>query len=97
MCGVLEGSSYMTGKLSHFGYVKISPNGDNPYLKEGEYVRGHEFHYYDTSDNGEIVTVEKLSGTQKWMGYQSRGNVFAGFPHLFYPSCEIMIERFLGL
>ena len=97
MCSVLEGSSYMTDKLSHFGYVSLCACEDNPYLKEGENIRGHEFHYYDTSDNGKSVIVRKLSGQKEWMGYQKAGNVFAGFAHLFYPSCEILAERFLGM
>ena len=97
MAGILKGSSHMTDKLSHFGYVSVYANGDNAYLKETDRVRGHEFHYYDTTDNGDAVTVTKLSSGKSWGGYQTMNNVFAGFAHLYYPSCEKMIERFLGL
>lgn len=97
MVGALNGSSFMTGKLSHFGYVSVSKALDNPYLTEKDRVRGHEFHYYDTTDNGEAATVTKLSSGRSWSGYQSKGNVFAGFAHLYYPSCRKVIERFLGM
>ena len=97
MVGALGGSSFMTDKLSHFGYVSVSKALDNPYLMEQDRVRGHEFHYYDTTDNGEAATVTKLSSGRSWSGYQSKGNVFAGFAHLYYPSCRKVIERFLGI
>ena len=97
MAGVLKGSSHMTDKLSHFGYVSAYANADNAYLKETDRVRGHEFHYYDTTDNGNAMTVTKLSSGKSWSGYQAVNNVFAGFAHLYYPSCEKLIERFLGM
>ena len=97
MVGALSGSSFMTDKLSHFGYVSVSRALDNPYLTEQDRVRGHEFHYCDTTDNGEAATVTKLSSGRSWSGYQSKGNVFAGFAHLYYPSCRKVIERFLGM
>ena len=97
MVGALSGSSFMTDKLSHFGYVSVSRALDNPYLTEQDRVRGHEFHYCDTTDNGEAAKVTKLSSGRSWSGYQSKGNVFAGFAHLYYPSCRKVIERFLGM
>ena len=39
MAGVLKGSSHMTDKLSHFGYVSAYANADNVYLKETDRVR----------------------------------------------------------
>ena len=97
MVGALKGTSHMRDKLSHFGYVSVYANADNAYLKETDRVRGHEFHYYDTTDNGDAVTVTKLSSGKSWSGYQAEKNVFAGFAHLYYPSCEKLVERFLGL
>ena len=75
----------------------MSSTLDNPYLKSGEEIKAHEFHYYDTTYNGNIVTVTKLSSGKSWSGYQAKDNVFAGFAHLYYPSCDKLVERFLGL
>ena len=97
MVGVLQGKSHMTGKLSHFGYVNVIAKGDNPYLKESETIRGHEFHYYDTTENGQVCTMEKPSGKRSWEGYQSYKNVFGGFAHLYYPSYPEFIKRFLSV
>ena len=97
MAGVLFGKSHMTKKLSHFGYVNVTAKEENPYLKESEVIRGHEFHYYDTTDNGDICALYKPSGKRNWQGYQSYKNVFAGFAHLYYRSFQEFIWRFLNL
>ncbi len=95
MAGVLPGQGFMTGKLGHFGYVNVTANEDTPYLKTGSSIRGHEFHYCDTTDNGGICRMTKPSGNRSWLGFQVKGNVFAGFAHLYYPSSPEFIENFL--
>ncbi len=95
MAGVFDGASHMTGKLGHFGYVNVSPRNDNPYLLSEETVRGHEFHYYDTTDNGNLFLMRKPAGNREWEGYQMKNNAIGGFAHLYYPSCATYIERFL--
>lgn len=95
MAGVLPGQGYMTDKLTHFGYVSVTSLEDTPYLNKGDTVRGHEFHYCDTTDNGNVCTMDKPVGGRSWEGYQLSRNVFAGFAHLYYPSCPEFIERFL--
>ena len=97
MAGVLGGKSFKRDKLSHFGYVEVSLAKDNPYIMENDRIRGHEFHYYDTTDNGDVLSVKRLRGGAGWSGYQLSGNAFGGFAHLYYPSCPEMIERFLKL
>ncbi|SCY02440.1 cobyrinate a,c-diamide synthase [Butyrivibrio sp. INlla14] len=97
MAGVLEGESHMTSKLSHFGYVNVTALLDNPYLKMGETMKGHEFHYYDTTDNGCFLKMTKPLGKRSWEGYQCWKNVFGGFTHLYYPSNKEYVKRFLSL
>ena len=96
MVGVLKGSGSMRDRLGHFGYVTVRSTSDNPYLKVAEEIRAHEFHYYDTSDNGDTCLITKPSG-KSWTGIQVYKNVFAGFAHLYYPSRPEMIARFLAL
>ncbi|WP_026670594.1 cobyrinate a,c-diamide synthase [Butyrivibrio sp. AE3006] len=95
MAGVLSGKSHMRDKLSHFGYVKVTKIKDNPYIQDGEEIRAHEFHYYDTTENGDICKMTKPSGKRSWEGYRVQNKVFAGFAHLYYPSCMAFIRRFL--
>lgn len=95
MAGVLPGQGFMTEKLSHFGYVKVTAREDTSYLGAGATIRGHEFHYCDTTDNGSACTMTKPYGSRSWEGYQEKGNVFAGFAHLYYPSNPDFIREFL--
>ena len=94
MVGALKGNGNMRDKLHHFGYVTMSSTLDNPYLKVGEEIKAHEFHYYDTTDNGEVCLLKKPSG-KSWCGYQVKEKVFGGFAHLYYPSCPEFVKRFL--
>ena len=95
MAGVLPGQGFMTEKLTHFGYVKVTAKEDTPYLKVGESLRGHEFHYCDTTDNGSACTMAKPVGNRSWEGYQVKESVFAGFAHLYYPSNPEFLREFL--
>lgn len=47
MTGVLKGKGYKKGKNSRFGYIGVEAEKDSLYLKPGEQIRGHEFHYWD--------------------------------------------------
>ena len=94
MVGALKGKGKMRDKLHHFGYVTMSSVLDNPYLKNGEEIKAHEFHYFDTTENGEVCLLKKPSG-KSWRGYQAKEKVFGGFAHLYYPSCPEFIKRFL--
>jgi cobyrinic acid a,c-diamide synthase len=44
MCGVLDASARMSGRLS-LGYREATAAAATPWLAPGERVRGHEFHY----------------------------------------------------
>ena len=106
--GVLDGTFFNTHRLCRFGYITVRANHDNLLLSEGETVKAHEFHYFDTTKNGDDCTAEKISGA-KWSCITSKPldltpslppftqtlNVFAGFPHLFFPSNENIALRFV--
>ena len=94
MVGAIPGKSHMTEKLTRFGYVTVAAAKENTYLKPFECINGHEFHYYDTTDNGDTCIITKGTQNRSWEGIQIKGNLFAGFPHLYYPSCKAFIERF---
>ena len=110
LLGVLEGEFHNTGSLCRFGYIEITANQDTLLLKKGEKIKAHEFHYFDTTKNGETCTAEKISG-RKWSCIVSNPfdttpalppftqtlNVFAGFPHLFFPSKPEIASRFVEI
>ncbi len=95
MAGVFEGEAHMTSSLKHFGYVNVKAVKDNPYLEVEDTIRGHEFHYYDTTDNGDVCDITKPLGDRFWKGYRLFNNTFGGFAHLYYPSNPEFIMRFL--
>ena len=65
------------------------------YLFPGENIRGHEFHYWDSTDSGEDCVAVKPDGRRKWNCIHMEGNLFAGYPHLFLPSMRGFAERFV--
>ena len=95
MAGVFSGKAQMRDKLSHFGYVNVTANTDNKYLHEGEEIKGHEFHYYEAAQEGEVCKMTKPLGKRSWLGCRTYKNVFAGFAHLYYPSCASFAKRFI--
>ena len=65
MCGVLKGYGYRKGKNGRFGYISVSPFEDMPLLKQGEAIRGHEFHYWDSTGFKDACVMEYESWRKK--------------------------------
>lgn len=91
MTGITVASFKNSGKLTRFGYVTVSPEKDG--LLNGS-VKGHEFHYYDSEENGGDCMAAKPNGKRSWPCMYMDENHLWGFPHLYYPSCPSLIERF---
>ena len=54
--------------------------------KNGERIKAHEFHYFDSTENGAAFYATKPKRSRGWECIQA-GNVYAaGFPHLYYYS-----------
>ncbi|MCQ2070915.1 MAG: cobyrinic acid a,c-diamide synthase, partial [archaeon] len=94
MAGVIEGEVHNTRKLSRFGYVRLVPESEGSVLGEG--VKGHEFHYWDSSNCGTSWKATKTSGKQYMCGHEE-GPLVVGYPHLYYYSNPEMPYRFLKL
>ena len=93
MTGVLDGRCDYKGKLVRFGYVSIQEHSHN-FLKAGECISGHEFHYYDSTVNGTSCTAKKPTGSQSWDCVHENNVHWWGFPHLYYPSNPSFVEKF---
>ena len=65
------------------------------YLRPGESIRGHEFHYWDSTDSGHGCEAVKPDGRRRWKCIHAEGNLFAGYPHLYLPSLPVFAERFV--
>ncbi|WP_407429237.1 cobyrinate a,c-diamide synthase [Treponema sp.] len=86
MCSAVKGECRYTGKLVRFGYAAFTQN-QNPACT----VKGHEFHYFDSSNNGEAFTAQKPLSTRSWKCMIQSETMLAGFPHLYYRSCPDLI------
>ena len=85
MAGVLEAKAYRTEKLTRFGYVELQENASDQESDTGK-LRGHEFHYFDSTDNGESYLARKPLRKRSWNCIHKTDNLLAGFPHLYYYS-----------
>lgn len=94
MAGVIPGNSYPQGRLSGFGYIRLSVKEDSRYLKKGEEIKGHEFHYWKSSSDGSDAVALKPDGKRSWECMHAEGNLLAGFPHLCYASLPEFTDRF---
>ncbi|MBO4325983.1 MAG: cobyrinate a,c-diamide synthase [Clostridia bacterium] len=98
MCGVLPHESANAGKLVRFGYITLHANAGGVLGPAGTVLRGHEFHYYDSTENGSSFTAVKQSGKQ-WDCAVMTDTMYAGYPHLYLwsaiPSAEAFYKKCL--
>ena len=100
MAGVIPGRAFAAGKLVRFGYINVTAADrqqaqSRSYLQPGETIRGHEFHYWDSTDSGHACRAVKPDGRRNWECIHMEGNLFAGYPHLYLPSLPVFAERFV--
>lgn len=93
MAGVIQCRSAWTGRLSRFGYIQVNGTKENTLLS-GLSVKAHEFHYYDSSNNGADAAAEKPGSGRSWECIHAGSDHIWGYPHLWYPSCPQLTERF---
>lgn len=93
--GVIKGKAFKTEKLVRFGYIDIESKKDNILLKKNQKIRSHEFHYYDSTDNGDSCHAIKANKSKEWDCIHSGNSIFAGFPHLYLRGYEFMIENLI--
>lgn len=85
MAGVLPGTCAFQGKLVRFGYIQVQEKESN-FLSPGKSIKGHEFHYYDSTDNGCACVATKPGTKRSYDCVLDQDDLFLGFPHLYYPS-----------
>lgn len=93
MAGVLPGSGFPVGKPVRFGYGTLAAGSDSLLFRKGESVPVHEFHYWDSTENGRDLRMEKpLSGRGWDCGFVSE-SLYAAFPHLYFAGTPRLAER----
>ena len=93
MAGVIHAGCMKKERLVRFGYLTLNSKTDS-FLQKGETIRGHEFHYYDSEDNGECAIAKKPVGTRSWECVHAGSDHWWGFAHLSYYSNPKFAEKF---
>ncbi len=96
MAGVLPGKCFFTGRLVRFGYIEVEEK-ESRFLSEGGKIRGHEFHYFDSTNNGEDCIATKPITGKQYSSVISGPHQWLGFPHLYYPSHPEFAENFVNM
>lgn len=94
MTGVIPAGCHDTGKLVRFGYIEIKEKKAS-FLPEGQVIRGHEFHYFDSEKNGEDCIASKPVSGKTYPCILAGETYWMGFPHLYYPSNPTFARNFV--
>lgn len=86
MAGVIDGEVYRTDRLGRFGYIELTADVEQMAAIPGEKIRGHEFHYFDSTNCGESFAAQKPLRKRNWNCIHGTETMLAGFPHLYYYS-----------
>ncbi|MCR5283569.1 MAG: cobyrinate a,c-diamide synthase [Lachnospiraceae bacterium] len=90
MVGAVDGDCSFAGHLVRFGYLQIESVGSgqekNPLLESMIGMRGHEFHYYESTDSGNALVAAKPDHSGQRPCIIAAKNGVWGYPHFYYPS-----------
>jgi len=95
MAGVLDGSSTLQNKLSRFGYATLKAKKDNIFCLKGESINAHEFHYYDSDNNGYDFEAAESNSGKKFDCIFATDTLFAGYPHIHLYGNIAFTKRFM--
>lgn len=87
MVGVIDAKAVYKNKLVRFGYITLT---NKDYI-----LKAHEFHYWDSDNNGSFFKAEKPDG-RVWECMHEYKNLICGFPHIFYYSNIDFVKGFIN-
>ncbi|MGN0335560.1 MAG: cobyrinate a,c-diamide synthase [Lachnospiraceae bacterium] len=95
VAGIIPGKAYRTPRLGRFGYITLETEKDALPGEKGTACRGHEFHYFDSTNNGEAFLAKKPLSDRSWQCIHATKRSMAGFPHIYYYSNPGLAVNFL--
>lgn len=94
MAGVIPADCFYTGKLVYFGYIELREK-QKYFLPNVKGIKGHEFHYYDSTCNGtDVISVKPMTG-KEYSYIIENETQWLGFPHLYYPSNPVFVKALI--
>ena len=98
MVGAIPVVSSMNERRLHLGYRQIEARTDGPLLRQGEQVRGHEFHWsvleHPPGEEQSVYKVIDQDGRPE--GFQM-GSVWASYIHVHLGSKPSLASRFVDV
>ena len=94
MAGVLPGEGKRQQRLVRFGYARLTAKEDSMLFRAGEEIPIHEFHYWDSTENGEAFAARKPVTGRSWECGFATPTLYAGFPHLYFAGNPRLAQRF---
>lgn len=94
MVGILPGHGLRTDKLVRFGYAELTARQGGLLFRQGESTPVHEFHYWDSTENGEAFEAVKPVSGRKWLCGFTTPTLYAAFSHLYFAGNAQMTRRF---
>jgi cobyrinic acid a,c-diamide synthase len=65
--------------------VTLTSGKDSLFGPAGTQLKAHEFHYWDSTENGDGFEAVKPNG-RRWTCGILTDTMYAGYPHLYLPS-----------
>ena len=96
MAGVISGRAIRKERLVRFGYCELTAQEETILGPAGLHLRAHEFHYWDSDNQEGSFTAHKPGRPGEWKCMFRRGNLLAGFPHLYFPGTPEVAENFVN-
>lgn len=99
MAGIIPAHAVMQERRAALGYREVTALQDNLLLKQGDRLRGHEFHYsvmsYPAGEPRTYAYESKGRSGSQPEGYIS-GNIMAAYTHIHLASCFPAAERLVA-
>lgn len=99
MVGIVPGTCEFKNKLIRFGYISLEEKEEIFYKSKNEInnkiIKGHEFHYFDSTNNGTSCIATKPVSNRTWECCHVSENHWWGFAHLYYPSNIDFVINFI--
>ncbi len=95
MVGAVSGKAFKTEKLQRFGYITLKSTKNGLLGNTDFTMPGHEFHYWDSTNNGSDFKAEKPLSNRTWDCAHMCDTLYAGFPHFHFCACPEACKNFL--
>lgn len=98
LVGLIDGECTDTGHPVRFGYLAVAQDdwgGNRAFGRDLTGMKGHEFHYYDSTACGSSCLMEKPASKQQWRSMICSDTQMWGYPHFYYGSHPAFLQGFI--